>query len=115
MMRHAMGIICVFFPEETGPDLKSTEVNGGFPSYFSNLWISPPALHKPADPSPLHQKKPPPLLYFDAPVHWYGFAELITVGNGINIPSDGCATAQREYLVPPATTSSTVLHELTAG
>lgn len=27
MMRHAMGITCIFFPEETGPDLKATEVN----------------------------------------------------------------------------------------
>ena len=91
MMRHAMGIIRIFFPAETGPDLKSTEINGGFLSYFPSLWMSPPALHKPADPSPLHQNMPPPLLSFDALVHWDGFAELITVGNRINIPSDGCA------------------------
>lgn len=57
---------------------------------------------------------PLPLLYFDALVHWDGFAELITVGNRINIPSDGCAAGQWGYLVLPATTSI-ALHELTAG
>lgn len=80
---------------ETGPDLKSTEVNGGFPSCFPHLWISPPAL--PAAPSPLHQKMLLPLLYA---VHWDGFAdnnhnnnrELITIGNRIHIPSDECST-----------------------
>lgn len=41
MMRHAMGIRCVFFPEETGHDLKFTEVNGGFPSHFPSRRISP--------------------------------------------------------------------------
>lgn len=77
-MRHTMGIICIFFPEDTGPDLKSTYVNGGFLSYFPSLWVGPPALHKPADPSPLDQKchRPcPPPLYFGALVHWHGFAD----------------------------------------
>jgi len=41
MVRHAVGIRCIFFPEETGPDLKSTEVNGGFLRYLPSPWTGP--------------------------------------------------------------------------
>lgn len=41
MMRHAMGIRCVFFPEETGHDLKFTEVNGGFQVTFPTAGSAP--------------------------------------------------------------------------
>lgn len=84
MVRHAMGIIWVFFPE-THPDLKSTEVRGSFLSYFPSLW----ALHKAADPSPWHHKMPPPLLYCDALVPGDGVAELITVGTELIFPGMG--------------------------
>lgn len=41
MMRHTMGIICMFFPEEMSPDLKPNEVNS---KVVSSPWITPPAL-----------------------------------------------------------------------
>lgn len=41
MMRHTMGIICMFFPEEMSPDLKPNEVNSKVVSSPCN---TPPAL-----------------------------------------------------------------------
>lgn len=41
MMRHTMGIICMFFPEEMSPDLKPSEVNS---KVVSRPWNTPPAL-----------------------------------------------------------------------
>lgn len=79
MMRHAMGII-----REMGPDLKSNEVNGGFPSCFPTSGSVPQLCT-----SLLHQKMLLPVLYV---VHWDGFAELITIGNRIHIPSNGCSS-----------------------